>query len=304
MDGLRVVRDLEEARSLWEAIMPREMITDLWEVRSSFHRHFSRPIHFLVEETGGRLSGLLPLSWVEEQGCYAFFPGETWKGRTWLEQNILTARDPERLLAAVPGPFHIRYLSNRSAALPANRTVDEIGYLFRPPHFGFEFDRFMGQFSSKSIKRIGREIEAIEAMGISWRQNRIEDFDSMVTMNVSRFGHDSYFSDPRFRRGFRDMVSFFDQQGWLRVTTVLIAGETAAVDIGVLYNGVYTLMAGGTSAFYPGIAKLINLHHMRRACEERMLEVDFLCGDFNWKKMFHLQERPLYLLAEAGVRAA
>jgi hypothetical protein len=304
MNGIRVVRELEEARYLWETIIPSEMVTDLWEVRASFHRHFARPLHFLVEETGGRPSGLLPLCWVEEQGCYSFFPGETYKGRTWLEQNILTATDLERLLAAVPGPFHIRYLSPRSTILPGSRTVDEVGYLFRPPLFDYEFSRYMKRFSGKSAKRIRHEVEAIEARGIAWRYDRIEDFDSMVAMNVSRFGSDSYFSDPRFRRGFRGMVLFFARQGWLRVTTALVAGDIAAVDVGVLYRGVYSLMAGGTNPRFPGIAKLINLHHMHRACEERFHEVDFLCGDFNWKKMFHLQERPLYLLADTGTQAA
>jgi hypothetical protein len=52
MERLRVVQDQEEARFLWESLMPEDVVTDLWEVR-----------------------GLLPLSWVEEQGAYAFFPG-------------------------------------------------------------------------------------------------------------------------------------------------------------------------------------------------------------------------------------
>jgi hypothetical protein len=78
---------------------------------------------------------------------------------------------------------------------------------------------------------------------------------------------------------------------------VLINDEPAAVDMGCLYNGVYTLMAGGTNSRFPGVAKLINLHHMERACRERMHQVDFLCGDFNWKKLFHLTPRPLFKLS-------
>ncbi|UCF93222.1 MAG: GNAT family N-acetyltransferase, partial [Desulfobacterales bacterium] len=96
---------------------------------------------------------------------------------------------------------------------------------------------------------------------------------------------------------FRSLAHFLQAKGWLRFTTVLIAGEPAAVDLGCLYRGVYTLLAGGTNLHFPGVAKLINLHHMQRACRERMQQVDFLCGDFNWKKLFHLTPRPLFLLS-------
>ena len=64
-----------------------------------------------------------------------------------------------------------------------------------------------------------------------------------------------------------------------------------------LYRGTYTVLAGGTAAAFPGVAKLINFHHLERACRERFQLVDFLCGDFTWKIMFHLTPRPLYLLS-------
>ncbi|MDT8395969.1 MAG: GNAT family N-acetyltransferase [bacterium] len=297
---VRFVRDLGEARELWVDIMPDEFVMDLWEVRMAFHRHFRRPFLFLVEESGGKPAGLLPLSWIEEQGNWAFFPGETWRGRTWLEQNVIVSSDPKSLLASVPGPIHIRYLSPRSANLPAESRVDETGYLFEPPRYGYDMAGYRAAFSGKSFKRIRKEVETLQTRGVTWRLDRFEDFDLMVSMNLARFGTSSYFADPRFRRGFTDMVRFFAEAGWLRVTTAMVGGYPAAVDVGVLHKGVYTLMAGGTDPECSGIAKLINLHHMERACAEQIRQVDFLCGEFNWKKMFHLTERPLYLLSEAA----
>lgn len=305
MDGIRVVRDLEEARFLWEAMVPADVVTGLWEVRACFHRSFRRPLHFLVQEQGGRAIGLLPLSWVEEEGAFAFFPGETWRGRTWLEQNVIPGDDPQRLLRAVPGPYHIRYLLQAEGKVPGNGfAVDETGYLFRPPAFGYDISAYLELFSGKSLKRIRREIAGIRDLGIRWRHDRFEDVEHLISLNLFRFGGYSYFGDPRFKNGFREMLAFFADHGWLRVTTALIAGQVAAVDAGVLYEGVYTLLAGGTSPAFPGIAKVINMYHMERACEEKIEEVDFLCGDFNWKKMFHLQERPLFVAAESSVRAA
>ena len=42
---------------------------------------------------------------------------------------------------------------------------------------------------------------------------------------------------------------------------------------------------------------------MKRACREQLTEADFLCGDFSWKKLFHLTPRPLYLLSNASIKA-
>jgi hypothetical protein len=45
------------------------------------------------------------------------------------------------------------------------------------------------------------------------------------------------------------------------------------------------------------------LHHLRRACDERLDCVDFLCGDFAWKPLFHLRPRPLFLYGPQPVTA-
>lgn len=301
MHALRVVTDLDECEALWRDVVPVEQLTDLWEVRSCFHRHFDRLPCFLVVEDGDDVAGLLPLSWVEESECYAYFPGETWEGHTWIEQNrvVASSRDVfETLLGHCPSPYHLRYLVDTPRR---EQTVDEIGYLFVPPRYDYDLENYFQEFSHRSAKRVKREIASIEALGVRYRHDDRADFDDLVRLNVERFGSRSYFYDRRFREGFRSLLCFLDDRGWLRMTTVLIEGRVAAVDMGCMHRGTYTLLAGGTNGDYPGVAKLINVHHMRRACEERVDVADFLCGDFSWKKQFHLTPRPLYLLSNVPV---
>ncbi len=64
--------------------------------------------------------------------------------------------------------------------------------------------------------------------------------------------------------------------------------------MGAVWNNTYTVLAGGTHRDFRGVAKLINFHHLDWACENRLDSVDFLCGDFGWKRRFHLTARPLY----------
>lgn len=307
MKNIRVVSNMEECRAIWEEVMPCHYVTDLWEVRDCFQKHFRNSPHFVVGEDGTGVQGLLPLSWIDDYGCYGFFPGETWQGKTWLEQNRIICNGAGglgELLSTCPHPYHLRYLTSVPDVFPEEETVDEIGYLFLPSKYGYDVSNYLGEFSGKSRKNILRDLSAIESLGVTYRHDEISDFEIMVELSLERFGSQSYFFDPRFKEGFRALARLLHEKGWLRFTTILINDEPAAVDMGCLYRGVYTLLAGGTSNRYPGVAKLINFHHMQRACKERLDQVDFLCGDFNWKRLFHLTPRPLYLLTNFVAKAA
>jgi CelD/BcsL family acetyltransferase involved in cellulose biosynthesis len=306
MTAFRISTDLAEGQALWQRMVPGEGLFDLWEVRMCFQKHFRRPTAFVIAEENGVPVGFLPLSWIEEAEGYGCFPGETWHGKTWLEQNRIVARDSEvfhGLLNHCPGPYHLRYLKLGDAAAISGGAVDETGYLFHPPEFDYDMKHYFARFSRKSAKRLIKELEAMEARGVTIRCDDPDDIGRMIQMNLGRFGEESYFHDARFLGSFLELVRLLHGQGKLRITAVLIGGELAAVDVGCVHRNTYVLLAGGTAAGYPGVAKLINIHHMRRACEERFREVDFLCGDFSWKRLFHLTPRPLYLISNTAATA-
>jgi hypothetical protein len=303
MSSLQIVEDYDECRGLWNRIIPRHTITDLWEVRNCFHKHYQNQVRFVVKKTQGRITGLLPLCWIEETKCHGIFPGETWQGKTWLEQNRIYACDEfelKAMLAHCPGPYHLRYVNSNQFRQSPQALVDEIGYLFRPHAYGYRMENYYAEFTGKSLKQMRREIARLETYGARFRYDRFTDIELMLGLSLMRYGANSYFYDPRFVKSFLDLAAFLADKGWLKVVTLLLDGQVAAVDMGCVYQGVYTLLAGGTHQAWPGAAKMINLHHMELACGMRIKEVDFLCGDFNWKKNFHLIPRPLYQISSAS----
>ncbi len=301
MYNISIISDIDSCRKIWQQTIPEENIFDLWDFRACFHKHFQRPLHFIALEKGNQIRGLLPLNWIEEKNYYGYFPGETWNTKTWLEQNRIPASDKKSLEAIFQYirkekiNHHLRYLSPSSLAEIGE--IDEIGYLFIPPQFNYDMESYFSRFSHKSAKRIKKEVDALAPKGPEFRFNSLDDFDLMVKWNLERFQDSSYFADSRFLNSFREMTSYLNRNNLLRLTTVLLEGEPAAIDIGCVFKNKYTLLGGGTNNKFPGVAKLINLHHMSWACKEKIDQVDFLCGDFSWKTLFHLTPRPLYLLS-------
>lgn len=304
MVRLHAISEYSECKVLWERHIKQEILTDLWDVRDCFHRAFQRDLFFVIAEHEGNVVGFLPLCKIPETNSYGIFPGESWHGKTWLEQNRIIAESDAVLSAMIDfvnsqgaETYHLRYFLPPDTDTVSLPEIDETGYLFTPEKYNYSMDEYWRLFSPKSAKRIKKDVESIYQRGVSFIHDRLEDFEELVHLNVSRFGSDSYFSDERFAQGFRNLRDFLANNGFMRITTVLVNGEIAAVDLGAMYNNMYTLLAGGTSASVPGIAKLINLHHMEYSCERQFREADFLCGEFSWKTMFHLEARPLYKIS-------
>jgi len=218
MKELRIVSDHAACRELWEQLWPQQCVFDLWAVRDCFARHFKRPSFFLTGEAdNNRPPFLLALSWIEEDGYFGHFPGETWQGKTWLEQNKIPggqALSPEAVLKAVDGRLHIRYLDADFIPAWGNAvSVDETGYLLIPPAHGFSFDAYRQCFPGKSRKKLDQELARLEAQGVRFRHDDMADIDPMMQMNLAAFGPMSYFYDPRFFAAFIDLIDFFKKNG-------------------------------------------------------------------------------------------
>ncbi|HOO78466.1 MAG TPA: GNAT family N-acetyltransferase [bacterium] len=310
---IKISADLQLCEQLWMRLPGGDAnLFDLWEVRRCFQESYGRRPRFMYAETpSGELIALLPLSEIEETGGAAFFPGETWHGKTWLEGNRIFARDRQvlsEILSEVPTPGNFRYL--HAECLPPDfqeAEEDEVRYLFYPGRYGCSFDEYREAFPRKSLKRLDRETESLKEKGVSYRWNRWEDVDELLRLNLEAFGTESYFADPRFLGGFNRLVEWLRCREILRVTTVLIGGVVAAVDLGAVWRNRYTVMAGGTNPEFLGVAKLINFLHIEIACKERFESLDFLCGDFGWKQRFRLSGQQLYQIqapADMGASAS
>jgi hypothetical protein len=297
---VRVCEDIEECGYIWDNHWPKTCLFDLWSVRNCFQQNFNNPPYFLVAEKNKKIQGLLALSWIDETHSFGHFPGEIWQRKTWLEQNKILACNSNvfnELMGHIPASSNIRYLTRETLRLSGeDLMLDEIGYLFFPGRFEYSFENYMNQFPGKSRKKLNRELDRLQSHGLAFRHDDLRDISMLFRMNQEAFGEGSYFRDSRFLNSFEQLAVSLKNSGMLRVTTALLGGKIAAVDMGAIYGSTYTVLAGATNPDFPGIAKLINFHHLEWACKNRFSSVDFLCGDFGWKERFRLTPRPLFTI--------
>jgi hypothetical protein len=293
----KFITDLRSCRSIWRELIPPRLVSDIWEFRLCFQRNFRRRPCFIVLEDRKGIAGMLPLSYVEEMDSYIFFPGETWNGKSWLERTPFYWRSKEfipEILASCPDRTHLRYMEPLDGCTACGSEVDEIGYLLYPSQLVFDISNYLNRFSTKRLKNIRKEIQALMVQGGVFHMGRMDDFARMVAMNIERFGSDSFFYDTRFTESFRDVMYFLNKWSWLRMVSLEINGRIVAVDLGAVYGGTYVVFLGGTRLGLSGLAKAMNMHHLEFAFNEKLSRVDFLCGDFHWKKLWHLDSEPLF----------
>lgn len=291
------VRDLKECERLWKTFVRPRNIFDLWEVRLCFQRHFRWEPWFLVFEDSKGVAGMLPLSHVDDLDMFTLFPGEIWHRKTWMERTPIYVREEpllSDLLASCPDPAYLRYLEIPDCFPVSGTEPDEIGYVLYPPSFDYNMDLYYKRFSNKKIKGILKVVRSFAERAYALYVNRLDDFEHLKKLNLDRYVEDSYLYDPRLRAGFWEMAHFLQRKGLLHMVSIWVEGRPAAVDLGGLYRGTYTIFLGGTDPEFASIAKAINMHHIAFACNERLSKVDFLCGDFHWKKLWHLDAAPLF----------
>ncbi len=297
------ISELKECEKLWRLLIRPKSVSDLWEFRLSFHRYFNHKPCFLLFEDRKGIAGMVPLSYVKNLDLFVFFPGELWKDKTWIERTPIYVREPgliPNLLHSCPDRTYLRYMETLNAWDLPELSMDEIGYVLYPHDLGTDLTRYRARFSNKKMKAILKVIGSYTE-NASFHLNRLEDFDRIVDMSMKYYGQDSYLYDSRLREGFGDIMCFLQQRGWLRMVSLEIQGKTVAVDLGALWQGTYTVFLGGADREVPGVAKVMNMHHIEFACEKGISKVDFLCGDFHWKKLWHLDPEPLFKFVGPGL---
>lgn len=296
-DEFGVVTDISECEKLWKTFSSDKKISDMWEFKFCFHKYFNNVPHFIVHKKNGKVLGLLPLSYDNDQKLFKFFPGKD----EWIEKNSFFL-NAKRSLKALIGMCPNNTKLSGIAEIPSYKSMfenDDFTYSLFPAEFNFDLNNYFKLFKRKHVRNILRDIRKLNELKVEVIRNpesHKQMYETMRLWNVQTFGKNSYFEDERFVKAFGDVFDLFVSKNMLYMTAINVNGELAAIDLGCVYNNIMTVFVGGVNPKFrnKGIAKYINLEHIKYAFEHKLEKIEFLAFSFNWKEMWHLKKERLF----------
>lgn len=277
---------LDEAERYWRMLSPRETISDLWDVRFSFYRFFAYPIAFIVGFEKGEPVGLLPLQYNTEKKVFEFFGGP------FLDDNRVFIRHGfeasiAQFFEQVPAPAHLVELIGDDAY---TTTLPLSEYKYVLPLNGLaSFDDYLETYrtaSKKKLRRIMRQFDgAVEVV-----HNHFDDFETLVDLNLKKFGSESSFLLPHRKEIFEDLLK--QDLDWQTVR-ISMNGVKEAVSLGVLYNNTYVSLASGVNTeTYPDLRTYLQAQNMNRAISLGAKLYDVGVNDCGWKEAWRFHKIP------------
>lgn len=287
----RIVKDIDSCAKIWMSSVEPVHFFDEWDYRMCFFDKDRFDPHFVVLDDDKSVArSVLPLWSHKRNGYLEFFGGE------FMEFNRIIASDrgsASRLLGNLDGDYWLAYMAPSEKRL-ADLSPCGSRFLLDLRKVGFSIDNYFDSFSGKHRKNLKNDIKRLAQQGFVVARNRLEDLDRMISLNVSRFGNDSFLAESWFVDGLKRFVSAANTKGHLEMLSILIHGKPESVQIGMMYNKRYSVILGGNNMDIPNIGKLMIIEHIKNAIRLKADIIDFLCTDSGWKRLWNLEEEGVY----------
>ena len=293
MIDIKIVNDLETAKSLWNELSPHKNIYDLWDFRYCFYKHDPQALHFYAAYDAGRPVALLPLQYNQELAGLEFF------AENFMENNrpFFTA-GYEYLL-----PQLFNYDFGRSVKIYDLDGIDEFtkalpleDYIYFLDIGGFNsfgdylLKAFPNGHKRANFKRLFTLLERDHEVKTIF--NDFNDLELIMDLNVKRFKEESYLRTAQERQPFYDLLKL--PLDW-RTITIVVDGVKLAGSLAVIYRGVYYyLIVGSDISDIPDVFKYLTKTNLELALAVKTKVFNCSLGDCNWKSHWHLDKQPQY----------
>lgn len=277
----KICQNIGECRNLWNLFSPDKKLFDLWDFRLCFYDEKDNKPYFIVGYEKKQSVGIIPLCFVKSKIQYTYFGG-------WFpERNSFFLKDKKRLpefLAQCPSNTFIEGI-DPSEGEYYRFPEDEFTYHLNLSKYGGRFENYFGSFDRKKQKNFNRELKNIPEYQIF--NNRTEDFDRLVELNIKQYDEDSKFHNETIKDGIYKMMRIASKMGILDMTSLEINNRTEAVDIGIFYGRWYHAIIGGANnQRIPGLGKLMTVLDIKNAIAKKAEFVDFAATSGHWKEMW------------------
>lgn len=283
---IRLIQDIDTAKTLWDELSPGERLYDLWEFRYTFYKYFGYDIHFYVGYLDGKPVGLLPLQFNVDEGYLEPFGGsymydvQVFTSSEYYEYipEFYKRLDLSTCITDIIGEDHFTQqlpFSSYKYIVPLNEFADVSEYLEK-------------RFISKLRSNIRRRVKLSEQDHISIKKGEEADLDTLIEFNINTFGEKSSFHKPYRSEIFRDLLTIRCKP---KLLSFVRGTELIGVSFSLIYNGIYYyLNLGVNKTASPHLFTYITYKNLELAFELGCREFDAGMDSLGWKEEWGLDK--------------
>lgn len=288
---IKLIKDLSEAKNIWNIFTPQETIYDEWNFRYCFYKYFNYELFFYVGYLDGQPIGLLPLEYNTDKNFFEYF------GTSFMEDNrVMIKPGYENLIPSffkiLSKKINIQYLKGSD---PYTSSLEIKDYKFTLDLKKIEtidsyFNNFFGTETRKNLKKCFKKITE---KNLSIVLNNFDDIELLFKYNERKFKEESSFVAQPFRKQiYKELLSLPYEPVLL---TFIIDGIKEGVSFCLKYKTVYESFNTGTrSDDIKNLFAFMIMKNIENALEMKMSTYDAFCGDSGWKEKWGFTKIPQY----------
>jgi len=290
----KFITNMEECKLLWEKFSPKKSVWDLWEITYPFHRCYSGFPFFILGIKDREEVGILHLEidkYDNGEEYLDFFGADYPERRTFYVQDRNMLSD---FFSQARKKISLSFIDPSEKDYIPGILESDVAYSLDLSAVDYDIKIFFARFNKKHRKNLRNDLKQIERLGYAVFMNYPGSLDFLAKFNRVRFGAESDFSDPKFYESIKLLVESAEKLNILQMLSIEIAGKVEASQIALFYNGVYTVLTGGSNSEIKNLGKLLIIEHIKNAIKLKANIVDFMTYESGWKKLWNLDETMLY----------
>jgi hypothetical protein len=278
---LIIVKNLKECEILWNKYSPNEHLWDLWEVASSFFNSEIHEPYFMVLTDENKEIGLLPLVYCSKINKYYYFSGSlTFPIKLWFNKTKL-----KEVYNLLPSPCKLYDINHNEIVENVGEISDDYRYFINTKDM-IDINDYLKTFSKKHRYNLLSDLKKLFDIRLEWTKKI--NLEKIKEFNVSRFGHESDFSDKEMYDEFIKFINTTEK--YIYCLNVYKENELVGLEFAIFFKNKYYIINGGYDKSIKNLGKLLIFEHIKKGFELKANEIDFLVGDTGWKELWNLDK--------------
>lgn len=291
----RILKTVSDCKRAWNYFSPNQNLFDVWDYRCCFFDRRIHRFHFILGKYNRRYDGLMPLIYNKKENKYEFF------GSWFPEPNFFYIRNKLRIsqyLNACPEKTNLRGI-HWSEKKYYSFEDDELTFFLDLMKYKYDYMTYINSFSKKRQKNLRQELRPILNSNYKIVYNKLNNFNTLVNLNIKQFGSHSHFADPYMKKALRKLLLMANRDNLVKLIGLKIGRKIEAVDFCISYKNKFYPLAGGANVYrYSNIGKFMTVLDIQSAINEGARFIEFLATFGHWKKLWHFDSRMLLKYAK------